>query len=425
MNIMKNSKGITLIALVITIIVLLILAVVSIAALTREGGLIIQAKNAEEKTKDAEVNERIALVKQFCILSKYSDNMTIEENLETEFGADNVILDETGEYKVKVYEKEYSTGIFGTNKVSNNIPGSSEQVKAFSKNKNVVIEDEYGNKIKIPAGFGLAKESGENVTEGIVIEEAGIEDGGDQFVWIPVTDGDEDYIYGANNVKEKVKLSRYTFNNSTGEANVLAENDIEDMCEEKTETSYGNTAAEDLNEFINKTKLAGGYYIARYEASKGTGNIARSKKEVLPWRNITQPVAAVEARNMDGKENGGNTYYTTDLINSLAWDTALVFIQKFGGEEFSNYSTKKNLGGSQDTKTGSLKDEALKINDMAGNRSEWSTETSNHKINGSPYPCVSRGGNYFNGDYSSAVRIIKSASGADGYIFSFRSILYL
>ena len=41
---MKNSKGITLIALVITIIVLLILAGVSIAMLTGDNGLLSQAK---------------------------------------------------------------------------------------------------------------------------------------------------------------------------------------------------------------------------------------------------------------------------------------------------------------------------------------------------------------------------------------------
>ena len=47
----KNTKGITLIALVITIIVLLILAGVSIAMLTGDNGILTQAQNAKNKTE--------------------------------------------------------------------------------------------------------------------------------------------------------------------------------------------------------------------------------------------------------------------------------------------------------------------------------------------------------------------------------------
>ena len=47
---MKNTKGITLIALVITIIVLLILAGVTIATLTGENGILSQANTAKERT---------------------------------------------------------------------------------------------------------------------------------------------------------------------------------------------------------------------------------------------------------------------------------------------------------------------------------------------------------------------------------------
>ena len=44
---LKNNKGITLIALVVTIIVLLILAGVSIAMLTGDNGILTQGKNAK------------------------------------------------------------------------------------------------------------------------------------------------------------------------------------------------------------------------------------------------------------------------------------------------------------------------------------------------------------------------------------------
>lgn len=54
----KNSKGITLIALVITIIVLLILAGVTIATLTGENGILNQAGKAKEQTEKADIIER-------------------------------------------------------------------------------------------------------------------------------------------------------------------------------------------------------------------------------------------------------------------------------------------------------------------------------------------------------------------------------
>ena len=56
-----NEKGITLIALIVTIIVLLILASVSIAMLTGENGILIQAKKAKEETKIASEKEGLLL----------------------------------------------------------------------------------------------------------------------------------------------------------------------------------------------------------------------------------------------------------------------------------------------------------------------------------------------------------------------------
>ena len=56
---LKNNKGITLIALVITIIVLLILAGVSIAMLTGQNGILSQATTARDDTAKAEAVERI------------------------------------------------------------------------------------------------------------------------------------------------------------------------------------------------------------------------------------------------------------------------------------------------------------------------------------------------------------------------------
>ena len=54
----QNSKGITLVALVITIVILIILATVSINVLLGEGGLINQAKKAKEMTTNSSIAEQ-------------------------------------------------------------------------------------------------------------------------------------------------------------------------------------------------------------------------------------------------------------------------------------------------------------------------------------------------------------------------------
>lgn len=58
---MKEQKGITLIALVITIIVLLILAGVSIAMLTGSNGVLTKATTAKDNTAVAEIREQVTL----------------------------------------------------------------------------------------------------------------------------------------------------------------------------------------------------------------------------------------------------------------------------------------------------------------------------------------------------------------------------
>ena len=76
-KILKERKGITLIALVITIIVLLILAGVSIAMLTGENGILKQASNAQIKTKQAEVEEMVSLAIESLQIKNLGDTSKI------------------------------------------------------------------------------------------------------------------------------------------------------------------------------------------------------------------------------------------------------------------------------------------------------------------------------------------------------------
>ena len=169
-------------------------------------------------------------------------------------------------------------------------------------------------------------------------------------------------------------------------------------------------------------KINGGYYIGRYEASDSLATqnrIASSsktnpmsiKKDGFVYNRMTQLQVASLSRNMYANIN-----FESDLINSYAWDTAIVFIQTFGQ---SNYSNQTRLSSSL-SKTGMVGDEQLNINDMAGNIYEWTTETSNNL----GIPSVYRGGSY----YSSSNNTNNRSSGSLSDSFEnigFRPLLYI
>ena len=69
-KILKNTKGITLVALVITIIILLILAGISISALTNTG-IFQKAKDAKQKSEDAELDQNTKLDEYENEIDKY------------------------------------------------------------------------------------------------------------------------------------------------------------------------------------------------------------------------------------------------------------------------------------------------------------------------------------------------------------------
>ena len=72
-ELLKNDKGITLIALVITIIILLILAGVAIATLTGENGLFARAKQAKQTQTESEMKEKLNLSIQELQVEKLTE----------------------------------------------------------------------------------------------------------------------------------------------------------------------------------------------------------------------------------------------------------------------------------------------------------------------------------------------------------------
>ena len=410
---MKNKRnylkenGITLIALVVTIVVLLILAGVSLNAIFSENGIIKRAQDAQNKMDQAAENDQ----KGINELSNWLDSKI--------------------------------NGNSGGNTTGGNTTGGDDNPSTTTTkistlvgkvvDKNTKAEDAYGNKITIPKGFKVLAHgteagsatytySGDNipaVQDGIVIENG---TDGNQFVWVPVGT-----IKNKNNTTNTITLGRYEFDSNTGalKSNTPVQVASVENCTQEvtintnykelsvfragnsaTDSTAQNATARNLEEFISTTLANGGYYIARFEAS-GTASKITSKYNQTVLGNITQPNAAKAAREMYGeiKENN-KLVYASDLVNSYAWDTAIVFIQTYSVK--TDYASHNESNTTKAfTATGKNNDKYCNIWDMSGNAFEWTTEYSTRFEPRFFGPCVSRGGFYdtangLAGDYTSS-----------------------
>ena len=96
-EILKQKKGITLIALVITIIVLIILAGVSITMLFSQNGLIQQAKRATNETEISSIKEILKV--QSIEPIRYMNTYEVDEVTK---GSNKKYLHKIGIYKEKL-----------------------------------------------------------------------------------------------------------------------------------------------------------------------------------------------------------------------------------------------------------------------------------------------------------------------------------
>ena len=356
---LKNkNKGITLVALVITIIILLILAGISISALTNTG-IFQKAKDAKQKSANAELDQNT---------------------------------------KLDSYEEEIS------NYLPQDVKQAIKKGKPLSTDKNTEIVDEKGNKIVIPAGFKVTGEA-TTVDKGIVIEDATSgATAGSQFVWVPVGK-----ITKADGTETEIKLNRYTFA-SDGTPTEKNEEVIDTYFQELATSDKGNTVAKNITNFKNSVTANGGYYIGRYEARTTTarndkGNALTQITEKgtdQVYNYVTQQQAAEQAQGMYTSNN-----FTSDLMNSYAWDTAITFIQDCTDK--TNYANQPSLNKSlSQTGTNTLTetnkiDKPCNVYDMASNVSEWTTET----YSDSNDPCVNRGGSFDNSGSFTSIRLLQ------------------
>ena len=424
----EAQKGITLIALVITIIVLLILAGVSIAMLTGQNGILTQANNAKNATELASAKEKVELAVIGAISQTRDGTLTVGK-LRTELANyGGTVEGDTFPVTATVDGKSFTVDANG-NVVS---AGSSTDPNppaptgngtlgtvTGSETKNTTVKDSLGNQVVVPAGFKVVNKDA-NVTDGIVVEDVSHSaTAGSQFVWIPVGDVIKD---SAGN-KETITLGRYDFDDK-GNATAFSESFTEDTATNHN-SSYKNTIAKDIEDFKNKVNnITHGYYIGRYESRKNGTQVTVKASDTV-YNNITQPNAATVSRGMYSSDSN----FESDLINSYAWDTAIVFLQKFDNRankaSLKPYSRQNRLNtsfagqGTNNLSDTSKQDVICNVWDMASNVFEWTTETCGN----SNLPCTYRGGEY-GGSNNTSVRNIYDASSSVDFI-SFRPLLYM
>ncbi len=422
----EAQKGITLIALVITIIVLLILAGVSIAMLTGQNGILTQAQNAKTTTTNKSAEEKVKL----AVMGARADDGTLTVGkLRTELANyGGTVEGDTFPVTAIVDGKSFTIDANGNvasagSSTEQNPPASTENgtlgTVTGSEKTNTTVKDSLGNQVVVPAGFKVVNKDA-NVTDGIVVEDVShTATAGSQFVWIPVGEVIKD---SAGN-KETITLGRYSFD-SSGNATAYSGSYTEDTASNHN-SSYGNTIAKDIEDFKNKvTNTTHGYYIGRYESRKNGTQVTVKASDTV-YNNTTQPNAATVSRGMYSDSN-----FESDLMNSYAWDTAIVFLQKFDNRankaSLKPYSRQTSLNGSlasqgtNNLSDASKQDVICNVYDMASNCYEWTTET----YSDSSFPCTYRGGYYSNSrNYASSRGFSSTSSSYDN--LSFRSLLYM
>ena len=241
---------------------------------------------------------------------------------------------------------------------------------------------------------------------------------GNQFVWVPVEE-------------------TYNFTTYCGyhDGHYDEENFLD--CSEPAPVG-SRYATEDSEYYLMKTSVENnnGFYVARFEASEGTGSKAESKPGVKPWRNIAWGTSMTEMGTNGAVAKSQNMYtdkntygVTSTLIYGAQWDAIMNWLDP-------EYSTAQNPcdpnsivvkseygNHSGDVaNSGTYENDRLKnIYDLCGNLAEWTMEAYSSDRR------VSRGGVFHTSgsEYPVSLRSGNDPVYGVGYDLGFRTALYL
>ena len=398
----KGNKGITLIALVITIIVLLILAGVTIAALSGDNGILTRAKEAKEKTKQAQEDEKQKLSNMENLLGSY--------NLKNVNKADTNPAETIPENSI-VLEDDANKGIVIKDKNNNEwvwveVPKATVFSGLTIDTTQELTEQNYNDiKDKLITYVGVYRNGSATQTRNDWKDE-----------WY-AKDGELLVTASTQNLTEEQK----TLNNGCG------------LTYEEYKSAY--------QKMLKSVYTYGGFWIGRYEAgiegtttettnartshttiTTGSSPKAISQKDAIPYNYVY----CSEAQALS-KEMTSDNKFTSSLMFGIQWDLICKFLETKGNSTISDINSDSSTWGNysnvgrtissdkakQTTNTGSTwtaitgtkpassvllttgaSEETNKMNiyDFAGNEWEWTLEQTSD----SDYICAIRGGNYFN-----------------------------
>ena len=411
-NLKRETKGITLVALVITIIILLILAGIAIANLTEDNGLFIRARQAREETIIAQEDElrRLTMLEAASNLEnqtytdKNGDSATIPAGYavsqvegENIINEGLVIIDKNGnEYvwiKVPKSTQVYSqTGIEITNFTSSEYEKIEKDLYQYTikyKNNN---EDEttsiFSDSYYDFESLGLTN------TQYISLKQSMLksiyENGG---FWLGRYEAGSNENRSTNSDISKIKVlsqaNLYPITYVTrSQANTLAQKVMENSSDFNSSLIFGiqydlvlkfleNTGTS-LNDLIDNSMKWGNYYNSTFKINRGK---YAQYGYLDKWHDFNQ--------NTNNCVNNSVKLQAKDKYNSILLTTG------------SSEQNKKN-----------------NIYDLAGNVWEWDFETSS--VGATCY----RGGGYNDSGEMSVVYRVGHEKGGNNHNIGFRVVLY-
>ena len=425
MRIFKEKNGITLIALVITVIVLLILAGVIIAALSGDNGILTRAKEAKEKTEQAQKEEEKTLSSIENIIEKY--NLTNVNSADT------------------------------------------NPAEAIPENSTVIEGD---------ANKGIAiKDKNENEWTWVEVPKTTV------FQDLTIDTSKELTEQNYNDIRDKLIEYVATYKSSwtdewyakDGETLITAS--TENLTDAQKALTNGCGLTYDEYKAIYQKMLKsvykyGGFWIGRYEAgiegtttettnartsssariSIGTSPKAISKQDAIPYNYVYCSEAQALAKEMTP-----NSSYTSSLMFGIQWDLICKFLEEktelsiadinSDSSSWGNFSNTEIIITSENAKqlissteiwnkivnkktVGSIllsvgasdKTNKMNIYDFAGNEREWTLEQANSYQDS---PCAIRG-SYYNVEGTNNPTSYRSSTNINvsSVSISFRTTLY-
>ena len=262
---LKNTKGITLIALVVTIIILLILAGVSIAMLTGNNGVLTQAKSAKENTRVGEVQEKVKLAAQAALTANLGNGIEKEKfqeelnNMFTQGEQVGLEYDETNKkYTVTVdkYEVEVSNmGAVGEAKEAVIQAKLTLTYKNTEQKAGENVAKVVDKNVPIPTNFyyvGGTKDTGVVISDNSADENQGVDSNlsGNQFVWVPVNQNQKLQI----DVTSKDDISSISLKDPFGEEKLTESNVGKTYNKKDQEPTINGTYSLTITTTTGKTK---------------------------------------------------------------------------------------------------------------------------------------------------------------------------